>query len=81
MNNVPDKNKMYEVLKKSGPQGQKAAEALKNGQLESILASVSPAEAEKIKAVLSDKEAAKMVLNSPQGKKIIQQFFGGGNNG
>ena len=81
MNNMPDKQKIMEALKNAGPEGKKAADAVSNGELDSLLASLSPSDAQKINAVLNDKEAARMVLNSPQGKKILNQLFGSDKNG
>ncbi len=79
MNNMPDKNKIADALKQAGENN--AADAVKNGKLDSLLESLSPNEQHKIKTILNDKEATKMILNSPQGKRLLQQLFGSGKNG
>lgn len=79
MNNMPDKNKIADALKQAGEEN--AANAVQNGKIDSLLSSLSATEQEKIKTILNDKEATKMILNSPQGKKILKQFFGSDKNG
>lgn len=81
MKNMPDKNKLAAALSGAGENGQRAAEALQSGRLDSLLSTLSEDESKKIKAILNDKQATKMILNSPQGQKILQQLFGSDNNG
>lgn len=79
MNNMPDKNKIADALKQAGEEN--AANAVQNGKIDSLLSSLSATEQEKIKTILNDKEATKMILNSPQGKRILKQLFGSDKNG
>lgn len=81
MNNMPDKNKMIDALKQAGADGKRAADAVQSGKLDSLLGSLSNEESQKIQAILNDKQATQMILNSPQGRKILQQLFGSDNNG
>lgn len=81
MNNIPDKNKIVDALKQVGAEGKLAADAVQNGKLDSLLGSLPAEESQKIEAILNDKQAIQMILNSPQGKKILQQFFGSDKNG
>lgn len=81
MKNMPDKNKMIDALKQAGADGQRAANAVQSGKLDSLLGSLSNEESQKIQAILNDKQATQMILNSPQGRKILQQLFGSDKNG
>ena len=51
--------------------------ALKSSDKQALLSSLSPRDAEKINALLNDKEALQGLLASDRAKAVINQLFGG----
>lgn len=81
MNNTNNTEKIKNALKNSGPEGARALNALENGKLNDFINDLPKKDADKLKALLSDKGAVEMLLNSEQGKRVINNLFGGKNNG
>lgn len=51
---------------------------LKDKDTSKLLSSLNKAEAEKINALLNDRQALEQVLSSDRAKAVINQLFGGG---
>lgn len=78
MNGPIDKDKLInEILKNTGSDNQTFKQSLKGGDVNEILGSLAPEDANKLKNLLSDREATKALLNSPQAKALLKALFGG----
>lgn len=73
-----NKNPMDQWIQKASNQmktNPKAVkEAINNGDVSKLTASMSRADMEKVQAVLNDKQKMQELLNSPMGKKFLSQF-------
>lgn len=45
--------------------------------LETLMNQLGPKDRERVKELLSDKEACEKILNTPEAKNVIRQFKGG----
>lgn len=67
-----DKGKLMNMLSGSG--NQKLADALKTGNLDSVLAAMNPNDAEKVKKVLGNNAAMQKILSSPEAAEIMKKL-------
>ncbi|MBQ1546388.1 MAG: hypothetical protein IIZ59_02515 [Clostridia bacterium] len=58
-----------------GTSGEQIREAAERNDIERLLSKLTPAQAQKVKSVLSNEDAIRQLLSSPQAKAIL----GGGN--
>lgn len=65
-----------DMLKKAGGSAS-FSDAVRRGDVDSALASIDPETAAKIKAVISDKQAAERLLKSPQAQQLMKMFLKG----
>ncbi|MBQ6569402.1 MAG: hypothetical protein IJL87_04010 [Clostridia bacterium] len=75
-------NDIYKSIGSAAGVDQKTVEQLKhNPKVDNLLGRLSQQDKEKLLATLSDKEATKKLLQSPQAQKILAMLKGGGQNG
>ena len=67
-----DKNKLLDMLNSSG--NQNLNRALASGDLQKVLASLDPQDAEKVKTVLNDKNALGKILSSPEALALLKKL-------
>ena len=76
MNQTPDHNQLEALLKltaqRMGTTPQALKEAAQRGDFSCILGSASGQESAALQKVLSDPEAAKKLLSTPQAQKLFQ---------
>ncbi len=76
MNQTPDHNQLEALLKltaqRMGTTPQALKEAAQRGDFSRILGSASGQESAALQKVLSDPEAAKKLLSTPQAQKLFQ---------
>lgn len=71
---------LNDLLKSNGKIDKKAVEnAVKTGNTDSLVNSLSPEDKQKLLNVMSDKQAMSDILKSPQAQAILKLF--GGKNG
>ena len=75
MNNNPNMKDILSSLDKN------AVNEAKKGNTEALTRNLSDQEREKINSYLSDKEALKKLLSSPEAAALIKMFSAGGKNG
>lgn len=56
----------------------KMIESAKKGNTDELFNNISPADAQKIKNILSDKEATEKLLNSARAQKLMEMLKKGG---
>lgn len=78
-----DNKKIMDDFLKSNPQidPDTAKNAIKNRNAESLVSKLSSKDKEKLNSILSDKEALKAALSSPQAQMLLKMLSGGGKNG
>ena len=67
-----DKNKLLDMLNSGG--NQNLNRALASGDLQKVLASLDPQDAEKVKNVLNDKAALNKILSSPEALALLKKL-------
>ena len=67
-----DKNKLLDMLNSGG--NQNLNRALASGDLQKVLASLDPQDAEKVKNVLNDKAALNKILSSPEALALLEKL-------
>ncbi len=80
-NNQKDNNSGVEKLLKSvsnklGKSPEELKDASQSGNVENLLSNLNPSDAQKIKKLLSDKDAANKILSTPQAQSLIKQLLG-----
>jgi len=80
---MTDNNKTMDDFLKSNPQidPTTAKKAIENRNAETLISKLSSKDKEKLNSILSDKEALKAALSSPQAQMLIKMLSGGGKNG
>ena len=77
---MADNEQIQKLIKKlserMGTPESEIASAVQNSNYSKLLGKMDPAQAKKIEEMLSDEEAAKQFLNSPQAKAIIKRLMG-----
>lgn len=75
-----NENNVEKLLKSVSDKLGKSPEELKNasqsGNVENLLSNLNPNDANKIKKLLSDKNAADKILSTPQAQSLIKQLLG-----
>lgn len=64
------------VSKHLGVDKENIKNAAQNGNLQNILKNMNSTDAAKIQKVLSDKDAAKKLLSTPQAQLLLKKFLG-----
>lgn len=78
MNNDEINNMMKKAQQKTGVDMNKMKAAADNGKLDEFVSKNLPPEtAQKLKNVLSSKEAAQKLLSTPQAKELLKKFTEG----
>lgn len=73
-------NKYFDELSKNGKIDKKAVEnAIKTGNTDSLINSLSAEDKQKLLNIMSDKEAMNNILKSPKAQALLKLF--GGKNG
>ena len=67
-----DKNKLLDMLNSGG--NQNLHRSLASGDLQKVLASLDPQDAEKVKNVLNDKAALNKILSSPEALALLKKL-------
>ena len=80
---MTDNNKIMDDFLKSNPQidPDTAKKAIENRNAEALVSKLSSKDKEKLNSILSDKEALRAALSSPQAQMLIKMLSGGGKNG
>jgi len=74
--NIEELNRMIrEASNKAGADPQKVEKALASDSMDSLLKNIKPGAAEKLKQVLSDKEATERMLKTPQAQMLLKKFL------
>ncbi len=60
---------------------QTAQKAIESKSADALLSKLSSKDKEKLNSILSDKDALKAALSSPQAKMLLKMLSGGGKNG
>lgn len=78
-----DKQKLINAIINSGNQkiNRKDLERAGNGDMSGLFGALGSEDREKVKRALSDKDAAKKILTSKEGREILKSFLGGKKNG
>lgn len=69
-------NLLKTLSSRLGAKPEELKSAAQKGNINNIVKGLSPSDAEKIQKVLSDKEASKKILSSPQAQKLLKRFLG-----
>ena len=64
-----------EVAEKLGVQETELEKARQSGKLEGILSKLSKNDAERVRAILSDEEQTRKMLESPQARELLKKYF------
>lgn len=79
-NNDGKSNKLNNLLgilsEQLGSNPQKLKKDVQSGNINEIVKNLNPKDAEKIKKVLSDKNAASGILSMPKAKKLLKDLLG-----
>ncbi len=75
--NLPFDKLLAAAARSLGTKPSDLKNAAENGQLDQVLQHVAPTEAEKLRTVLSDPEAAQKMLRTPQAQALLQQLMKG----
>lgn len=81
---MPNKNNSCEELNnllqtlsdRLGAKPEELKSAAQKGNINSVIKGLNPNDAEKIQRVLSDKDASRKILSSPQAQKLLKKFLG-----
>ena len=65
-----------EAGKDSGIDGKFGNDQKQNASLEKILSQLNPSQASKLQAVLSDRQATKQMLATPQAQALLKKLLG-----
>ena len=71
-----DERKFNEAFDSFAGNNEKLKSAAKSGNIEQVLKNLSPDQAAMLQKVLSDKNATKEILASPQAAAIMKALFG-----
>lgn len=73
-----DMDKMLNMAaQKLGTDKENIQKAMKSGSADSLLSSLGPQEAQKLKKILSDKSAIQKIMQSEQAKNLMKKFSEG----
>lgn len=78
-----DNKKLMEDFLNANPEIDRAAaqKAVENKNADALLSKLSSQDKEKLNSILSDRDALKAALSSPQAQMLLKMFSGGGKNG
>ncbi len=78
-----DKKKLLNAIISSGDKkiNREDIERAQSGDMSGLLSSLKAEDRERIKQALNDKDAAKKILSSKEGREILKSFLGGKKNG
>jgi hypothetical protein len=70
-------NKMIDMIsKKTGTDSGKMRDAINSGSIDNVLNNLGPAEAQKLKQVLSDKAQTERLLQTEQAQQLLKKLLG-----
>ena len=79
-NTLPNNEELQKLLnvaaQRLGTQPEQLKQQAENGTLQKMLNNLNANDAAKLQQVLSDKEAANKLLNSPQAQVLLKKFLG-----
>lgn len=75
-NNPNVENLLKSVSDKLGKTPEELKKASETGNVENLLGSLNPKDAQKIQKILSDKNAANKILSTPQAQSLIKKLLG-----
>ena len=75
-NNPNFENLLKSVSDKLGKSPEELKKASETGNIENLLGNLRPNDAQKIQKILSDKNAAKKILSTPQAQSLIKKLLG-----
>ncbi|MEG1887655.1 MAG: hypothetical protein RR177_05950 [Oscillospiraceae bacterium] len=76
-NNNPNMSKFFEAAsKKLGVDQNQLKNAANTGNIDDIINGLKPEDAKKLQHFLSNKDAARELLSSPQAQSLLKSFFG-----
>lgn len=80
---MDNNKKLIDDILSSSPEIDKdtAQKAIENKNADALLSKLSSKDKEKLNSILSDKDALKAALSSPQAKMLFKMLSGGGKNG
>ena len=78
-----DNKKLMDDILNANPEidREAAQKAIKNQNAEALISKLSEKDKEKLNSILSDKDALKAALSSPQAQLLLKMLSGGGKNG
>lgn len=76
-NNNNNLNDLMDTLSaRLGTDPNKIKQAAQQGEMQNLLKKMNPKQAEQLQKVLSDEQAAKKLLDTPQAKMILKKLMG-----
>ena len=75
-NNPKFENLLKSVSDKLGKSPEELKKASETGNVENLLGNLNPNDAQKIKKILADKNAANKILSTPQAQSLIKKLLG-----
>lgn len=69
-------NLINTLSKRLGTEPEKLQKAAKTGEVNNLLKNMDPKQASKLQKVLSDENAAKKLLDTPQAKALMKKLMG-----